>query len=81
MKREKCEKGRIADKEQSIIKKNFIKNKEGYNFISHKVVKFKLTGAWVSKEQYFKILKAMKELGILNYSTRGVQFKKVKDDE
>jgi len=63
-----------------IINENLRKNKEGLVFLSHKIFKYRLAGAWVSRGQYFKILKILKELGIISdFSTRGIRYKKVKE--
>jgi len=80
MKRKEEQAGRIADNyQQSINNKNFKISKEGsIDFYSHKIVKYKLSGAQITKKQYFKILNVLRDLGILCYSTRGIRFNPIK---
>jgi len=75
--------GRVDSDYQSSIRDIKIELNKGGNaeFCSHKVLRLKLRGAWVTKEQYFKILKVFKDLGVLNYSPRGIRYRKVKEDE
>ena len=80
MKGKKYGRGRIANK-QSINLNKIGKNKDASMvFLSHKVIKFRLSTAQISRKQYNKILKIFKDFGILNYSTRGVRFKKMKEN-
>ena len=78
MRKENHKRGRIADDRRSINYKNFRKNKEATDFCNHKTLKIKLSAAQVSRQQYLKILKVLREVGILNYSTRGIRFCPVK---
>jgi len=53
-------------------------NKEGeLEFISHKILKYKLSGAQISRRQYLKIIKVLKDFNILSYSTKGIKFYKI----
>ena len=82
MRKENHKRRRIADKEQSIIKKELKKYKDAStDFVSHKAIKVRLSAAQISKTQYNKILRVLKEFKIWNYSTRGVRFKKADENE
>jgi len=57
------------------IKTNRLENnKDHLVFLSHKSLKIKLSSAQVTKRQYIQILKILRELEILFFTTRGVHF-------
>ena len=78
----KTQKGWVADNSQPIRKYNAINSKDrDIEFLSHKLLKIKLSSAQVTKKQYLKILKILKSVELLNYNSKGIKFLKLKKGE